>query len=365
MDQGTYMTIDNKGWAARCKRSGLASALLLASAPTLAAEIKLPETTIGAGLRSSFTSTDVDGASDNSNDFALNTARIYLNGTITDTIKFTFNTEYSDTTDFDVIDAIGRFEFSPMFNIWAGRFLPPSDRANLNGPYYSNEWGFATDGIQDGFPFIAAGRDNGVAYWGDFARLKVSAGVFDVPSTMASFGGDGKDVVTAARLQYSFWDVESGYYLNGTYYGAKDILSFGAAIQSVSGDNAITIDGLMEKKMPTGGVLSIAGEYASYDGFGGYGVPAVFTESDGGFGMISYLFAQPVGIGQFQILGKYATASYDTVGGDTDRDTTEFNLNYVMKTFNARLSLFYIDTTFDGPFGTDFTQIGIGLQLQI
>src|SRR5690349_24201303 len=47
--------------------------------------------------------------------------------------------------------AVAQFSFSDKFNIWAGRFLPPSDRANLYGPYYSNHWGVYTDGIQDGY----------------------------------------------------------------------------------------------------------------------------------------------------------------------------------------------------------------------
>ena len=37
-----------------------------------------------------------------------------------------------------------------------------------------------TDGIQDGYPFVFQGRDNGVVYWGDFAKkVKVSVGAFD------------------------------------------------------------------------------------------------------------------------------------------------------------------------------------------
>jgi hypothetical protein len=330
-----------------------------------AAEITLPPVSVGAGLRSSFTSTDTDGAADDINDFTLNSARLYIGGAITEQIKFTLNTEIDGDNDVQVIDAIGRFEFSPKFNIWAGRFLPPSDRANLHGPYYGNAWGFAVDGIQDGFPFVAAGRNDGVAYWGDFDRLKVSVGVFDVPSTKAG-GAKPSDTVFAARLHVSLWDIESGYYLNGTYYGDKDILSFGVATHNISGDTSVTFDALMEKKLTGGGVVSLEGEYASYEGAaGGYGIPDPFTESSGFFVLGAYLFPQQVGIGKFQVLGKFATNTYETAGPDIDRDTVEFNLNYVMKAFNARLSLFVIDTSFDGSAAADFTQIGLGLQLQI
>ena len=349
--------------AAGVRLAALAAMMMAPLPAAYAATVELPPISVGAGLRSSFTSTDVDGADEDVNDFTLNSARLYIGGSVTETIKFTLNTEIDGDNDVQVIDAIGRFEFSPKFNIWAGRFLPPSDRANLHGPYYGNAWGFAVDGIQDGFPFVAAGRDNGVAYWGDFDRVKVSIGAFDVPSTMAGSAEPDK-IVTAARLHLSLWDIESGYYLNGTYYGDKDILSFDVSAQTASGDTAVTVDALMEKKIAGGGVLSLEGEYASYDGFGGYGSPVAFDSSDGYFVLAAFLFPQQVGIGQFQILGKTATTTYDTAGGDLDLDTLEFDLNYVIKAFNARVSLFYIDQSADAP-GTDSTQIGLGLQLQI
>ena len=77
------------------------------------------------------------------------------------------------------MDAAAQFEFSPKFNIWAGRFLPPSDRANMYGPYYAHHWAVFTDGVQDGYPGIFQGRANGAMYWGQFGKVKVSGGGFD------------------------------------------------------------------------------------------------------------------------------------------------------------------------------------------
>lgn len=338
-----------------------------------AATITLPPISVSAATRASFTSTDADAVGDDVNDFNVNSVRLQISGSVTEQIKMTFNTDYNNVTDeVVVIDAIGRFEFTPSFNIWAGRFLPPSDRANLHGPYYGNAWGFAVDGIQDGYPFEQAGRDDGLMYWGDFDRVKVSLGVFDVPSTKGAGDADGdgevdgKDLVYAGRLHVSLWDIEKGYYLNGTYYGEMDVLSFGVASQSVDSDTSVTVDGLMEKKLGGGGVVSLEGEYATYEGkAGGYGSPVAFEESDGFFGLAAYLFPQQIGIGKFQVLGKYAANTYETAGDDVDSDTLEVDLNYVIKTFNARVSLFYIDTEFDGFDGADFSQVGLGLQLQI
>src|SRR5262245_4188884 len=153
--------------------------LLTAAALPAGAQTTIP-VTIGAGLQTSYTHTDPDGPGITTNQFLLNSARIYLNGTAAEKIKFMFNTEYDGVTNkVGVLDGVARLEFSPKFNIWAGRLLPPSERGNLDGPYYAHHWATCSDGIQAGYPFVAAGRDNGAVYWGDFGKVKVSGGAFD------------------------------------------------------------------------------------------------------------------------------------------------------------------------------------------
>ena len=49
---------------------------------------------------------------------------------------------------------------------------------------------------------------------------------------------------------------------------------------------------------------------------------------------------------------------------DYDQKTTEINLNYVIKQFNARVMIFYKDTRFDAV-QPDFKQFGVGLQVQM
>jgi hypothetical protein len=329
------------------------------------ADVNLPPVTVGAGFRTSFTHFDPD-VGEGSDDFELNSARIYLSGKATEDIGVTFNTEYNPgNEELVIMDAFASFQFSEQFNIWAGRFLPPSDRSNLYGPYYANHWGVYQDGIQDGYPSESIGRDDGIAYWGRFGIAKVSAGAFDVPSTKGS-----TDVLYAGRVQLDFWDPEDGYFLNSTYYGDKDLLAVGVAGQTVSGDNAYSVDFLFEKKLGGGGVVTVESEYAKYDGLGGYGAPALvgnpYATSDGAYVLGAFLFPSTVGIGKFQVLGKYAQTTYDYVnGGSVDGDTTEVDLNYVIKTFNARISLFYIDKSFDPDVGGDSSQIGLGLQVQM
>ena len=64
-------------------------------------------------------------------------------------------------------------------------------------------------------------------------------------------------------------------------------------------------------------------------------------------------------------LAKYGQANYDFGAADLDQDTLEVDLNYLIKTFNARMSLYYLDKSFDPETGGDTSTIGLGLQIQM
>jgi hypothetical protein len=237
--------------------------------------------------------------------------------------------------------------------------------ANLYGPFYSHEWAVYTDGIQDGYPFVFQGRDNGLMYWGDFGKktqVKLSAGLFDGKSATGN-----TQLLGAARVQIDFWDKEEGYYLNGTYYGDKNLLAIGGATEAQDGHTATTVDFLLEKKVAGGGAFSIESEYSNYNRLGGYNV--AYAKSQGAYGLGSYIFGKKVAIGkvtgQFEILGKFADAQF-THGktANYSQKTTEINFNYVIKQFKARVMTFYKDTRFD-KINPNFWQAGIGLQIQM
>ena len=337
----------------------LSSAALLLGALPLAAQTTTPTVSLGAGLQSSYQFTKPDGA-DGTNQFLLNSARLYVSGTASKNIKFMFNTEYNGSTQaIGVIDAAAQISTSSKFNLWVGRFLPPSDRANLYGPYYSSHWGVYTDGVQDGYPFVTTGRDNGAMYWGQFGKVKVSGGLFDG----ASATGDDH-VLFAGRAQVDLWDAEDGYYLNGTYYGAKNLLALGGAIQAQDGDTASSFDFLLERKVPGGGAFTVESEVTKYDGLGGY--DGRYADSTGAYVLGAYLFPkmgdQP---GQLQLLGKFAKANFEKgITDDYDQTTTEINVNYILNQFNARVMFFFRNTTFSAV-KTDSKAVGVGLQIQM
>jgi hypothetical protein len=178
--------------------------MLAAPLSRACADVALPPISVGAGLRTNFEYTD-PAAGKKTEDFNLDSIRLYVSGHVMDHVSFMFNTEYEGSppngnNSVQVLDAVAQFSWGDQLNIWAGRFLPPSDRANLYGPYYANQWAVYRDGVQDGYPSTAVGRDNGVMYWGQFGMFKVAAGLFDVPSTVGT-----SNVVSSARVMVDLW----------------------------------------------------------------------------------------------------------------------------------------------------------------
>ena len=344
------------------RAAALACALFLAAAPLCAQDAPLPAVSVGAGVQTSFVH-DLPKGADSTDAFLLNSVRLYVNGSPAKKIKLMFNTEYDGArNNVTVLDAAAQFELSPRVNFWVGRMLPPSDRANLYGPYYANHWATFTDGVQDGYPFISAGRDNGALYWGQFGIVKLQAGAYDGASSTGR-----RKVIGAGRVQIDFWDPEPGYYLNGTFYGEKNILAVAAAGQVQDGHKAYNGDFLLERKLAGSGVVTIEAELAKYDRLGGYN--ARYGTDQGGYVLASYLFPPVSGMtGRLEILGKFAKAVFrdglTSLDPDYDQKTTEVDFNYVIRDFNARVMLFYLQKNFSAVQPND-KQIGVGFQVQM
>jgi hypothetical protein len=354
----------------------VSGALLASHVNTAAADVAvpaLPAVTVGVGVQTGFydckdnclyspgTVTSTDGSVSG---FAVDSVRLYVNGSVTDTIKLTFNTEYTGSTTDTVIvmDAIGRFEFNDYVNIWAGRFLPPSDRANLYGPYYANDWTPYADGVADFYPDVAIGRDNGVAYWGDFGPAKIQIGLFDGQSLGSTTAAPNPNkILVAGRLTWDFWDKEKGYYFNGTYYGDKDLLALAAAFQTLDSKTDYDIDGIMEKNLNGNGVIGLESEYQHDNGLN------TVASNHGWYVLGDYLFPQVIGWGKFQLLDKYSQKTFDSTSTSQSSKSkyNEVNVNYIIKEFSARVGAYFLSKTSDVPLAASPKEFGIKLQLQM
>lgn len=348
---------------------------------------------IGMGIRSSFNALE-NGATSGaaySNEFKVDNARIYINGSVHKYIKFTFNTEcfncnvgaggnaqFAGNSNIGLLDAIGKVELDEKLNIWFGRTLVPSERGELNGPFYHATYdGFRTPFFpqdQSGnFPNGAAnsaangqagayGRDNGVVIFGKIhpfgTHLLYVGSVFTGMRQSGPQNSNGNSLMYAGRLQWNLLNDEDnpGYYTSGTYYGtAGDIVAIAGNVQhqkdgagspttGMSDFTGVSVDLLIEKLLPNNmGVFTFNGEFKRF--FANYGAASAANTVDS-FNVFNgdswtvyglYLIPQQVGIGRFQPYVRFTSIDprYSAM-----RQEYEYGVNYIISGHNARISAY-------------------------
>ena len=361
---------------------------------------------IGAGIRTQLTFAE-DGAPDGdstSTDLDIGNLRLYVNGQVNDTVKFTVNTDRIDG-EIDILDAIARFEFNEYFNVWAGLMLTPADRIEMNGPFYGLSWNqytqplFASDqdNPNDDVEGQAGtfGRDTGITIWGSADKFQYAFGLFD---GVENGPNQSDNPLFAARIAYNFLNKEDnpGYYTSSTYHGGLgNIFTLGASFQSQSegvgnalesGDfTGFTVDLLSETVLAGGNVLTIEAEYKDFSSdFTSLSSPELLTENqtlsscegpdgfclfdgDSYFVTAAYMFKnKSTGdfSGDFQPYIRFVS---NNPSDGNDSDLTELGLNYIIKGHNARLNLNYStgDANISGFQGGDVDVLSFGIQIQI
>lgn len=333
---------------------------------------------VGAGLRGQFiTEPEKSGL----NDAELANARLYIQGQLTKKVGFTYNTDIDqapngDPTGMQTLDAMARFEFHDEFNLYGGRMLPPSDRANLDGPFNLGTWEFP---FVSAYPAIFDGRDNGGAVWGDIGKFKYMIGGYQgcTADNNSCFSREANGPLVAGRVQYDFWDAEDGYYTySSDYYGKKQILSVGvvgqfqsgAATDGVrSGDfTGFNVDVLMQHHAFTAhDNFTIEGAYYIYDT---YGIDT--RTADGGNGLASgnawfiltsYLIDHKVCIGRFEPVFRYQEFDHDF-----GPDQAEYSVgsNFIIDGHDALLSALFSHENIDDFGDRNVDRFILGMQLQ-
>lgn len=359
---------------------GLLSLAVLAAAQCAyaGAELKISDdasVNLGIGLRTSYTSTEraAPNGTSRSSDFNLDNVRLYMSGQYGKVIKVTFNTERfggpgaSGGDNVRVMDAIAQFEFMPEFNIWMGRMLPPSDRANLYGPFFALPWSYP--GVASNYPNLAVGRDNGVMVLGKAfgGKLVYSVGAFEGHNKNAALSGESDRLQYSGRLALNLLDAEPApAHYTGGWYGGKDLLTIGLATSRQSdGAGSATRNGslniwnadvLFEKKLAAG-VPTLEGAYYKYNlgavdcgsgEPGSVGCPAVLPTGDNLGGQVdgksyllggAWLFPQQIGWGKFQPFLRYQ--KFNRSVSSTTSKATDIGLNYIIRGPNAKVSLMY------------------------
>ncbi len=351
---------------------------------------------VGFGVRTHFASIE-DAAPDGegrSTDFDLEDLRLYVNGSLNKYIKGTFNANKKSDNSMQIMDAIAQFEPSKEFNVWMGRMLPPSDRANLAGPFYAMAWDYP--GVVSQYPQYAVGRDDGLMVWGKVASdmLLYSVGAFEGHNNYQYASSQADNLLYAGRLAINLLDAEPApaYYEGTTYYGGFNIFTIGLTFQhqadgvglgdtvvggvvTSEGDkgdyNAYNIDVLYETKDTGAGSLTLEGAYYNYDtddavdaGYEDYGPNSGgITQGQAYLASVAYLLPTQVGMGKFQPYARYQKFETDLPGNDTEITRYDIGLNYIIAGPNAKLSLTYFDTDIDAA-DSDTNGILFGVQLQ-
>lgn len=337
---------------------------------------------VGAGLRSSFNSMETVPGTYSQN-IALDNLRVYINAEVHKDFQLEINTEGCSGgngcdslggSSVRVLDAVAKYQPNEQINIWMGRHLVPTDRANLDGPYYQLLYTFPSLVSQYGGLFD--GRDNGISASGKIksgkaTRAKWAFGIYEgMPTDF--FDGGTKHFMYAGRVTVNLMDAEddaggkSGYYTASTYYGQKDqILTLGFSAQTqqdvvsesglAKGFTAYDVDLLYERKLKDKSVVTFEGAYHKYN-VGRYA--SGFGIAHGSAFMLSaaYLFPLEVGRGKFQPVARYQ----DYV----NNGRLEIGTNYIIRGHSARLSFLYTANYFGGAWQNRLNGFSGGTQFQ-
>ncbi len=371
---------------------------------------------VGAGLRVSYDNIEQHTLTDHKYSFFNpDDARIYLSGQGHEYIKFTFNTEIDnggsfvspdDFANVRMLDGIVQFEIDDLLNVWTGRLLPPSDQANLDGPFYQTPYLYP---FVSNYPAIFAGRDDGVAYWGSLGcgQVKWAVGAFNgigrnyVPTALnpgLNVLGDAVgpningDLLYAGRFSVNLLDPQPGYYTQDSYFGKKDILQF--AVVGMYQDHAVNdgvvagvetpgrsmfgsdIELMYETRLRNCGVVTVEAAYYDYQDHHQTNAFAATQEGDAGLVQVSYYTGDEYCFGKvsghFQPYARFQrynrdqkalAASFSSTAGPVLDQQIDFGVNYVISGYNARLTLDWSEDTVENN-GGHFDQILFGSQLQ-
>ena len=348
---------------------------------------------LGFGIRTSLTSVKngAPNGTSRSKTFDVDNMRLYISGQLNDMIRGTLNTERDANGKVVLMDGFTELGFSKNFNVRMGRLIPPTDRFNLDGPFYLNTWQFPFVSM---YPNLAIGRDNGVLAWGKpmDGKLVYSVGTFVGHNAVAGGSNAGDNLLYAGRLAINLLDPEPApaYYNASTYYGSNNILTIGLVYQyqknGVGGSpttagnyHSWSTDVLYENKADGGGVVTAEGAYYKY-GLGavdcGSGEPGAAVCPAGGnnvgglvagkayLATLEYMFPQSYGPGKFQPFVRVQHFKRDV--SNTTKKQSDIGFNYVMAGHNGRISMVYskMDDNRLAPALASTNQFLIGYQFQ-
>lgn len=321
---------------------------------------------VGAAIHTAFNSVTPYAQGISGSYFSIDNARLLTSGQVTEYIGFELNSDVALSQDlnaqtlavptsWDLLDTIAKFESSDTFNVWIGQFLPPSDRSNIDGPFFINGWDFP---FVSNYPNIIQGRQIGAAYWGQYAGgiVKWSAGAFNGTGAtpVADAPNPFDNIQFDARVTVNFLDPEPGYYHQSSYYGKKDIFAVGFAVQAqrdatgTAADPAsfvgLNVDALYERVLANEGVFTLEGAMYRYDD---QNLPTSTRQGQSGFAYAGYMFPNICSIGpirgRWRPFVRFQQYNRDFLAASTGlfSQGLDVGTEYVMNGPNARITVLW------------------------
>ena len=377
-------------------------------------QIFVENTSYGAGKGADTSRTDIH--------FMRN--RISLTGMLNDTWGYKFQTcggtgttkypifyslaaQDTDPNDRDIriIDAYAIANFSPALNLKVGLTKIPLTRANLDdcfAPLSQDRSMFVYTAF--GTSPAKVSRDlGGVAYGRFFEdRLTYFLGIFQgrAGSSAVQNPLDGRTYVTSnapktnleyvGRITYDFMDSEGGSGYQGTYFGAKNVLTIGAGMAFqpnvayknvtngpviaatntgspiINGSDTVNytayaVDMMYEQNFPIG-VVTVTGQYLKQDFQDAYKtntyagdhlavIAGLNGQKEGGYGKAAYILPVTIGkAGKVQPYGLYEYWEFARLLGVTHQIINQYGggINYyITGDQGVRLTGEYLKTAFN------------------
>jgi len=343
------------------------------------------------------TARDIGSGTDdgeNTTNFGFRRNRLALRGAWGDKLSLYVQTEFTEDqnvgvldvsssnlgSNFQLLDAVLRFDLHESFKINVGKFKYNLSRENLEAceePLTLDRSPFIRA------PFVGT-RDNGVAIWGNLLkqRLQYRADVMEGRQAVSGASAPASNFRYSARGHLTLLDPESGYGYKGTYLGEKKVLTIGAAYQvepKVTYTDTVTriqprdykawtFDGFFEYPTSNAGTVTLSGAYEKVDLDGAYrgatpdsGVLGLNGEKNGYYGKVGYLLPRT----KLQVFARYEkwrfASLFDTV--DEIADWYGGGAHYYIWGQSLKVSAEFGRIEFDKGSRKDFNTLVTQLQL--
>jgi hypothetical protein len=303
--------------------------------------------------------------------------RLALMGAWSDKVSLYVQTEFTEDlnidtlgvadtnlgTDFQILDAVVRFNLSPAFKLNVGKFKYNLSRENLE----ACEEPLTLDRSLFIRPAYVSTRSQGVALWGNLFDEKVQYRVDAMEGRKAVSGvtAPSSSLRYSARGHVTLLEPESSYGYKGTYLGEKKVLTVGAAYQYepkvtyVDVDTQLgeedyqawTVDGFFEYPLG-GGAVTASAAYEKVDLGGAYqganpddGATGLFGEKNGWYAKGGFLLPGA----PLQFFGRYEKWRFACLNNVFDQivDWYGVGVNYYIWGQKLKLTAEWNKTDFD------------------